>query len=113
MARRANNPQLEQLWRQRFERWQASGQSVREFCTSEAVPESAFFFWRRTIAERDGQAKPRQRAARRPAQFVPVTVVAATTVEVRCPSGHVVSLPHADGDTLRQLFAALAEGASC
>lgn len=113
MARRANDPQLEQLWRQRFERWRAGGQSARAFCASEGVPESAFYMWRRTIAERDGQAKPRRRAARPPAAFVPVTVVAAATVEVRCPSGHVVSLPNADLETLRQLFAALAEGPSC
>jgi hypothetical protein len=113
MARRANDPQLEQLWRQRIERWQAGGQSAREFCTSEAVPESAFYFWRRTIAERDGSTKPRRRRARSPAPFVPMTIVAAATVEVRCPSGHVVTLPTADIDTLRQLFAALAPVPSC
>ena len=46
--------------------------------------------------------------------FVPVTVSPTMAmIEVRCPSGHVVTLPNADRDTLRHLFAALTEEPAC
>jgi hypothetical protein len=45
---------------------------------------------------------------------VPVTVTAnMAAVEVRCPSGHVVTVANANIDTLRQLFAALVPEAPC
>ena len=43
-----------------------------------------------------------------------VSAYAATlAVEVRCPSGHVVTVPAADAAMLRQLFAALAPVPPC
>jgi len=107
MAVRRRDPQLEQLWRRRLARWRAGGQSVRDFCAAEGIPESAWYFWRRELQRR---AAPRRSPA--PA-FVPVTVVPAAGIEVRCPSGHVVTVTNADRDTLRQLFAALTPEPPC
>jgi hypothetical protein len=111
MGRRQRDPKLEQLWRQRLARWRASGQSVRAFCAAEGIPESAWYFWRRELKRRS--TTPDKRRPKSPA-FVPVTVVAAATgvVEVRCPSGHVVTLP-AGNAVLRRLFAALAVSEPC
>jgi len=86
---------------------------AREFCRQRAVTEPQFYAWRRTLAERDVQTMRRRHAKRKPAKFVPVTVLATGAVEVRCPSGHVVTLPSMDGDTLRQLFVALAKEPAC
>ena len=39
-------------WEEAMRRWRESGQSVREFCRNEGVRESAFYFWRRELAQR-------------------------------------------------------------
>jgi transposase-like protein len=89
--------------------WLASGLSVRQYCRRHDLAEPSFYYWRRELRQRD--VPP---AAPSPPAFVPVTVVPAAAVEVRCPSGHVVALPAADAATLRTLFAALApEAPSC
>lgn len=108
MAKLRRDQSREQHWRGLVTDWQASGLTVREFCSRQDVAEPSFYYWRRELRRRE--AKP----ARSPAPaFVPVTVVSAATVEVRCPSGHVVTLPNIDLGTLRQLFAALAGEPSC
>lgn len=53
MAKNQQDPAKEALWRKRLQRFAASGLTVREFCKREAVTESAFYAWRRTIGERD------------------------------------------------------------
>jgi transposase len=95
------DPHLEQLWRQRLERWQRSGLSARAFCARERLRESAFYFWRRTLRDRDAHASP---------AFVPVTLTAAPAppVEVVLAGGQVLRVPTGfDPATLRSLLAAL------
>ena len=107
MAKKQRDPTREQYWRDLVSQWQASGWSVREFCSRRRVTEASFYAWRRELQRRDPQC---------PASpvFVPVTVVPTKAmVEVRCPSGHVVTVANADRDTLQHLFAALAPEASC
>jgi transposase-like protein len=108
MAKRRRDPARERYWRGLISEWPASGLSVREFCRQRSVTEASFYSWRGELQRRDARS-----ASSPPSAFVPVTVVAAGPVEVRCPSGHVVALPSADGDTLRHLFSALALEASC
>jgi len=102
------DPVRERFWRQTLSAWRSSGLSVREFCGRRDLTETAFYFWRKELRKRDGERSP-------PPAFVPVSVVPAATlaVEVRCPSGHVVTVPAADGEALRRVFAALAGGPPC
>lgn len=51
--RRAFDLDLERNWRQRFQRFERSARSVREFCRGEAIREHTFFYWRRELAKRD------------------------------------------------------------
>jgi hypothetical protein len=114
MARRGQrDPARERFWRQTLAAWRSSGLSVRAFCGRRGLAETAFYYWRTELRHRDGERTPPPTPS--PPAFVPVTVVPASTdaIEVRCPSGHVVTVPNADGETLRQLFAVLAEGPSC
>ena len=113
MAKISRDPVREQHWRERVTAWAASGLSVRAFCQQHQLTETTFQYWRRELRVRDEAASS---SSARPT-FVPVTVLPAAepvassatlAVEVRCPSGHVVSLPNADVATLRSLFAALA-----
>jgi len=112
MAKRGDrDPARERFWRQTLSAWRASGLSVREFCGRRDLTETAFYFWRSELRKRDGERSARPATP----TFVPVTVIPAATVavEVRCPSGHVVSVPSCDGSTLRSLFAALAPVPPC
>ena len=78
MANKDRNSEREAFWRDVVGRREASGLSVRAFCQGENVPESAFYFWRRTLAERAGKLPKRPRATSRrasaPAAFVPVRI---------------------------------------
>ena len=99
--------QRERLWRRTFLAWQSSGQSIRAFCEEHELNESAFYFWRKELHKRDAEAQP---------AFVPVTVVptpTTATIEVRCPSGHIVVVTGSDESILRSLFAALQPEAAC
>lgn len=69
MGRVMRDLALERQWRKHVERQRRSGESVREYCRAQGLHESAFYFWRRTIAERD---REKSRAA-----FVPVVVQGA------------------------------------
>lgn len=130
MAAKARDPRRERFWRKAMSRQRASGLGVRAWCRRYGLAETSFHYWRRELVRRDAEpgrrnaparGAPRRRGAssaprttRTPA-FVPVTIIPAAAVEVRCPSGHVVSLPaaslaSADGGGLRRLFAALALG---
>jgi hypothetical protein len=109
MARHGDrDPARERYWRQILSAWRASGLSVRAFCDRRDLTETAFYFWRNELRKRDGE-----RASK--LAFVPVSVVPAptTAVEVRCPSGHVVSVPGCDASLLRAVFAALAPVPPC
>ncbi len=99
--------QRERFWREAMAAWRASGLSVRQYCRRHGLAEPSFYHWRRELQQRHGRRAPSSPT------FVPVTVLPAATLEVRCPSGHVVTLPTADAATLRMLFAALAPEASC
>lgn len=126
MAKGQRDPARERLWRKRVASWQKSGLTIREYCVRHGLVETSFQHWRRELRERDAAllAKPalstKSSRSRRPT-FVPVAVLpnpklasaslatlAVGTIEIRCPSGHVVVAPADDVTTLRRLFAALA-----
>ena len=121
MAQGRRDPVRERVWRERMDRWQASGLSVREFCVRNGLKEPTFHFWKRELRTRDAGMsassvqKPRTKSAQKPPakssrpKFVPVTVLPESTlaVEVRCPSGHVVCLSSCEVSVLASLFAAL------
>jgi hypothetical protein len=112
MAGRRRDSEREQYWRTTVARWRASGLSIRAFCRRQRLTESAFHFWRRELLLRESAEAT---AVPGSPTFVPVTVIPTATVavEVRCPSGHVVTLSAYDASSLKSLFAALAPGAAC
>lgn len=106
MARRRGDPALERQWRERVALWRASGLSIRAFCRQRGLTEPTFHYWKRELPTRD-QAPAKSASA--PPKFVPLTVLpsATLTVEVRCPSGHVMCLPSCEVSAFASLFAAL------
>ena len=109
MARNERDLKREQTWRQHLGRQQTSGQTARAYCQQHGLAETAFHYWRRTIAERDRRAR---RASPVPA-FVPVTVVgpavAESPIDIRLAGGHRVRVrPGCDRDLLAAVLALLA-----
>lgn len=94
MANHERDAKRDSFWRGVLKRHAVSGLTVRAFCQREQLTESAFFAWRRTIAERDAEVKP----AKQPA-FLPVVVdgnsrrEGAITIELA--GGRVLRLPEA------------------
>jgi len=77
MANKNRSGEREAFWRDVVARFRTSELSVRAFCRREKLVETAFYFWRRTLAERDGKlptkSRPTSKRAARPA-FLPVTI---------------------------------------
>jgi hypothetical protein len=115
----------ERFWRDVLRNQGKSGLNVREFCRGEGLKESAFYFWKRTIAERDREkkgdgksAKAKRRPKRGPqrkapaspaATFVPLAVVGETPrLEIVAPDGWQVAVPGGvDIQTLSDVVAVL------
>ncbi|MGD8501766.1 MAG: hypothetical protein PVJ86_14030 [Phycisphaerales bacterium] len=92
----------ERRWRERFQRYQASGLGVQTFCMAEGVSRASFYRWKARLSEVGARvSRPEDRPKRErvppptriPAEsvFVPVSVKAGP-IEVELPNGAVVRL---------------------
>jgi hypothetical protein len=123
--------QKERFWRRALRRQAGCGTSVREFCRREALKESAFYFWKRTIAQRDRQklGSPRSakktsgkrraasangkrgngKAVRAAATFMPLKLLGEKPrLEMLSPDGWQVRVPEGvDSQALCEVVAAL------
>ena len=90
----------ERRWRERFERYQASGLEVQTFCTAEGVSRSSFYRWKRRLSEVSANAsRPEDRPGHErvppptrisaESVFVPLSVKAGP-IEVELPNGAVI-----------------------
>lgn len=73
------DPEKEAHWRGLIHDQPGSGLSIRAWCARRRVRESSYFWWRRELARRDGDARTpasRRGSGARPAKFVPVRVTA-------------------------------------
>jgi hypothetical protein len=61
---RRSDPQRQWQWQVTVRQWEASGQSVRDYCQSHALKESAFYFWRRKLARLDSAGSRRRGGGR-------------------------------------------------
>jgi hypothetical protein len=97
MANCQRDAAKERFWRGVVRRHAACGLGVRAFCRQERLAESAFYAWRRTIAQRDFASRPRAAAAG--LSNAPAFVPAILTEGPRPEPGIVVEL--AGGRVLR------------
>ena len=72
MAKSKRDVGKERFWRRAVAEWRRSGVTVRDYCSVESLAETAFYYWRRELARRDGQAREGRRKGR--PLFVPVQV---------------------------------------
>jgi hypothetical protein len=96
MANRERSAAKERYWRDVLERHTASGLRARAFCRREKLAESAFYAWRRTIAERDAK---RPRPTKASPAFVPAVVTSEprreNSITIELAGGRVLRLPEA------------------
>jgi hypothetical protein len=59
---RQGGAERQTYWEEAMRRWKESGQSVRAFCRNEGVRESAFYFWRRELAQRSHRTEAAHRS---------------------------------------------------
>lgn len=106
---RPRDLRLERSWRRHVRRQRRSGLTVADYCQCHELAESAFYLWRRIIAERDGKAQ-----AAAPA-FVPVTVVnrpafPGSPIDIHLANGRRVRVRSGcDRDLLAAVLALLEE----
>ncbi len=110
MANNQRNGAKEAFWRELFSRHAKSGLSARAFCRREKVAESAFYFWRRTIAERDNATG--NAAADATPTFLPMAVTdhrsPASTISIELRGGRRLQLPDSiEPDRLAALVRAI------
>jgi hypothetical protein len=97
MANKQRDPRRETRWRKILANQAVSGLSVREFCRRQKLTEASFYFWRRTIAERDGE--PVYPVTARPTlpTFLPVRVSneapSTASISIELAGGRVLKLP--------------------
>ncbi len=122
---RSSDPKKLALWRDRFQRFLASGLAVARFCAVEQVSESSFYYWQKKLGpqglRRLAGAKDRDIAAENydtriddaegRGVFQPVTVVPARCgVVVRLPGGTRIEV---DADQIDAIRAVVAETVRC
>jgi len=89
----------EAFWRRMLRRRAKSGMTIAEFCASEAVTVSAFYYWQRQIRRRDVAAEAENSDSTGEPTFLPVQIlddqVAAAPVEIVVGDGYVIRVSEA------------------
>jgi len=106
MANKRRDSGREIFWRAAIARQRASGLGVRAFCQQEKLSKSNFYAWRRTIKDRDGEAKQRSgavQATKNSVAFVPALITGEPPSEaalvIRLASGHKLRVPESVSPT--------------
>lgn len=100
MANKMRDAAKERYWRDVLKQAAASDLSVRAFCRHERLAESAFYAWRRTIAQRDRELAQRPGVRRRAPStpsFLPLRVTDRATsrasITIELAGGRLLRLP--------------------
>jgi hypothetical protein len=99
MANHERDAVKERFWRDVLRRQAKSGLSVRALCRREQLTESAFYAWRRTVAERNGEVKSQtgRGGPQRAPAFLPMMVTDRSAreslIEMELAGGRILRLP--------------------
>jgi hypothetical protein len=94
---RSSSVSRQQFWQQRLARFQASRQTVVEFCRKEGVSQPSFYLWRKRLSP-PSVGRP---GTKLPAGFRAVHLLPSANVSVQLPGGTQLVVPMADRESLR------------
>ena len=108
------DPSREAFWRRTLRCRAKSGKSIAEFCASEDLAASAFYYWQREIQRRDAETQAEKSDSASGVTFVPVQLLddrnCAAPVEIVSGSGFVIRVSEtATTDHLRRVLQAVSE----
>jgi len=87
----------------------SSGLTIARFCESIGVPENSFYRWRAKLAgEPTGRPGAAATSTDHHGDFVPLSIIGSTSVEIDLPCGAVVRVP-TDDAMIRQVLTVLME----
>jgi hypothetical protein len=108
--RRRLDDQKRRQWEERFERYRASGLTVRQFCANEPVSVNTFYYWSKRMGRRSTTARSTERegasGGSRDSELRRRVLAAATNsplVHFRLNAGVEVSVPANCLDVIRCL----------
>ena len=105
----------EAFWRGHVSRWASSGATVSGYCRAAGLSAASFYYWRRVLQRRDGQAASRtvERPLEQPV-FAELHLLPAqeALIEIALGGARRVRVhPGFDAATLSRVVAVLEEGA--
>jgi hypothetical protein len=132
MARKVN-PELQEDWRARLKRQQASGLTVAEFCRQEGVSAGSFFAWKRKLldpppagprqkADQSRDGRPQKASGSKPRHdqpevaFVQLPLAPARSapwIELVLVEGTIIRLPQQNVTALETVLRTLRGGPAC
>ncbi len=115
------DPNREAKWRETMSAWEASGQTVKQFCHGRGLKDSAFYSWRRELRRRDGDelgggGRGGQRSGKkRTGRFIQLEVgSASSSLRMHVGGELVIDIPATlDRQTLTDVIVAARTAVSC
>jgi len=104
----------EQFWRMALETWQASGLSVRQFCSNEGLSEPSFYIWRKKLTGGDTQQDSHDKPE--PSAFIEVSMPKSDhfAIELLLTSGNTMRIhPGIDSATFGTVVSVLHQAGLC
>jgi hypothetical protein len=109
---KARDKSKEAFWRKTMAAYQRSGLRIRQFCRREKLRETGFYFWRRELAQREAERRPKPRRPR--ALFLPIRLATEPQpatggeIAIALADGRRIHLtPPVDQQTLRDVLAVM------
>ena len=102
-----NDPRVSAQWRERLDRFESSQVTLADFCQSEGITASAFYYWRRKLSSRKTRAESVEPSL--DSSFLPVQVSSGSQIEFAFPNGTIMRLPPGDPRLLKSVIDSVAQ----
>ena len=112
MVAKRGKPSGEAFWRRMLRRRAKSGMTIAEFCASEKLAPSAFYYWQRQIRRRDAKSQPQNPDPAGGSTLLPVQLLddrgGTAPVEIVTTNGYVIRVGEdATTDHVRRVLQAV------
>ena len=112
---KSSSVDLQRFWRGTIRKWRKSGLSTRQFCKSQNLSESSFYFWRKKSANTK-LADTSKRKGKATSGFIEVSIPDGNpfTLELVLTSGNILKIGSSvDNNILKNVLSAMKEAGLC